>query len=40
MEIKYCNFCKEVTPCYRDDQLWNGSLFETYFCSECNQRVN
>ena len=40
MTLKYCDFCEEVTRCYRDDQIWYGNLVETYFCSECNQKID
>lgn len=38
--IKYCSLCDELTNFYRDDQIWNGNLIETYFCCECGKQAN
>lgn len=36
----YCDFCEKVTRFYRDDQLWNGNLNETYYCCECGSQYH
>lgn len=37
--MRYCKFCEEFTRCYRNDQIWYGEVLETYYCCECNQKV-
>lgn len=38
--IKYCSLCDELTRFYRDDQIWYGSLVETYYCCECGRKAD
>lgn len=37
--IRWCDWCEKAVKVYRNDQIWSGRIIETYFCDECDRKI-